>query len=118
MNESELHSLLLAPLLPEGALTLQQQLLQRIKQAILTGALSAGTPLPSTRQLAADLKVSRNTVTGVWAQLQAEGFLISDRQGSRISPFAQPPSSPNHDVSASDLLLPPRVAQLRSNHRP
>lgn len=117
MNESELHQLLLAPLEINSELTLQQQLFKRIKQAILTGALPAGTRLPSTRQLAGDLKVSRNTVTGVWAQLQAEGFLLSDRQGSRISAIAQLPSSPFDEVDASNITLSPRVAQLRSTHR-
>ncbi|MDT8850970.1 GntR family transcriptional regulator [Pantoea dispersa] len=73
------HSLLLAPLEADGSLTLQQQLYQRLRQAILNGHLAAGTRLPATRQLAAELQVSRNTVIAVWSQLQAEGFILSDR---------------------------------------
>ncbi|ORM65079.1 DNA-binding protein [Pantoea rodasii] len=117
MNDRELHNLLLAPLAARSDLTLQQQLLQRFKQAILNGVLSAGTRLPATRQLAADLSVSRNTVTGVWAQLQAEGFIVSDRQGSHISSIAQLPVARRHDVSECAIALSPRVAQLRSGHR-
>lgn len=39
------HSLLLAPLEADGSLTLQQQLYQRLRQAILNGQLAAGTRL-------------------------------------------------------------------------
>jgi GntR family transcriptional regulator / MocR family aminotransferase len=117
MNESELHTLLLAPLATHQDLTLQQQLFQRIKQAILAGTLSAGTRLPATRQLATDLQVSRNTVTAVWAQLQAEGFLISDRQGSYISPIAQLPLPLGAETSNGDVVISPRVNALRSSHR-
>lgn len=116
MRDVELHQLLLAPLEMNGALTLQQQLFQRIKQAILAGKLAAGTRLPATRQLALDLCVSRNTVIAVWAQLQAEGFLLSDRQGSRISNMAQLPEERLSDAS-SEFTLSPRIAQLRSSHR-
>lgn len=116
MSNIELHRLLLAPLENSGTQTLQQQLFQRIKQAILTGKLAAGTRLPATRQLALDLGISRNTVIAVWAQLQAEGFLISDRQGSRISSMAQLPQG-NEPLASSEIALSPRIAGLRSSHR-
>ncbi|MFC7778388.1 PLP-dependent aminotransferase family protein [Pantoea sp. GCM10028869] len=116
MSDIALHRLLLAPLETNGELTLQQQLFQRIKQAILTGKLAAGTRLPATRQLALDLAVSRNTVIAVWAQLQAEGFLLSDRQGSRISKMAQLPQE-TQPAASSEIALSPRIAQLRSSHR-
>lgn len=87
---SEITALLMAPLTAAAGTTLQQQLYQRIKQAILQGQLAAGSRLPATRQLALELGVSRNTVLNVWTQLQAEGYLTSDRQGSRVSPLALP----------------------------
>jgi GntR family transcriptional regulator/MocR family aminotransferase len=116
MSDVDLHWLLLAPLEMNGVQTLQQQLFQRIKHAILTGRLTAGTRLPATRQLAVDLGISRNTVIAVWAQLQAEGFLLSDRQGSRISKMAQLPADDDKNA-ISDITLSPRIAQLRSSHR-
>lgn len=97
----EIPDLLLAPLIPAAGTTLQQQLYRRIKQGILQGQLAAGTMLPSTRQLAPELKVSRNTVLNVWTQLQAEGYLMSDRQGSRISPLALPAVQTDDDTLAS-----------------
>jgi GntR family transcriptional regulator/MocR family aminotransferase len=60
----------------DGPRTLYKQLYDRVREAILTGALPLGGRLPSTRTLAADLGVSRNTVEGAFAQLQAEGFLV------------------------------------------
>lgn len=52
-----------------------------LRHAIQSGRLHPGTRLPSSRSLAADLGVARNTVTEVYEQLVAEGWLVA-RQGS------------------------------------
>jgi GntR family transcriptional regulator/MocR family aminotransferase len=54
---------------------LHLQLYEGLREAVLTGRLRAGTRLPSTRMLASDLGVSRNTVMGAFLQLLAEGYL-------------------------------------------
>lgn len=54
---------------------LHRQLYDQLRETILTGRLSAGARLPSTRALARDLGVSRNTVTAAFDQLLAEGYL-------------------------------------------
>jgi GntR family transcriptional regulator / MocR family aminotransferase len=54
-----------------------RQLLQLMQQAILTGRLAPGTKLPSSRTLAGDLGVARNTVLHVYDQLSAEGYVLS-----------------------------------------
>jgi len=59
----------------DGASPLQQQLYQQLAQRILQQRLPPGSRLPSSRQLATDLGVSRNTVNAVYDQLKAEGFL-------------------------------------------
>jgi GntR family transcriptional regulator / MocR family aminotransferase len=46
-----------------------------LRTAIQTGRLKPGTILPSSRLLAVDLGVARNTVADVYAQLIAEGYL-------------------------------------------
>ncbi|SDT87230.1 MocR-like pyridoxine biosynthesis transcription factor PdxR [Halopseudomonas salegens] len=56
---------------------LQQQLYQQIAQRVIQRRYLPGKRLPSSRQLAADLGVSRNTVNAVYDQLKAEGFLQS-----------------------------------------
>ena len=54
---------------------LHRQLYTCFRSMILNGGLAAGTKLPSTRTLAKDLEVSRNTVVTAFEQLVAEGFL-------------------------------------------
>src|SRR5258705_12884907 len=56
--------------------TLYRQIYDRVRQTILAGSLAPGTRLPSSRTLAEDIGVSRNTVELAFTQLEAEGFLI------------------------------------------
>jgi GntR family transcriptional regulator / MocR family aminotransferase len=56
---------------------LYRQLYERMRGAILMGQLTAGTRLPSTRALARELGVARNTVLLAYGQLLAEGYLES-----------------------------------------
>jgi GntR family transcriptional regulator/MocR family aminotransferase len=55
--------------------TLFQQIYEALRRAILANRLPVGAQLPSTRLLAKELKVSRNTVMTVYDQLIAEGYL-------------------------------------------
>lgn len=61
--------------------TLARQLQAGLRDAIRSGRLTAGTRLPASRVLAEDLGVSRGVVVDAYAQLVAEGFLIT-RPGS------------------------------------
>ncbi|WPU64538.1 MocR-like pyridoxine biosynthesis transcription factor PdxR [Peredibacter starrii] len=54
-----------------------QQLLQRLREAINVGELKPGERLPSTRSLASSLELARGTVTEVYDQLIAEGYLVT-----------------------------------------
>jgi GntR family transcriptional regulator/MocR family aminotransferase len=54
---------------------LQSQLARQLKQAVQRGDLAPGEPVPSTRELAADLQISRNTAVGAYDQLVSEGYL-------------------------------------------
>ncbi|MEL5878813.1 PLP-dependent aminotransferase family protein [Cereibacter sphaeroides] len=56
---------------------LWRQLLGELREAIRSGRLAGGTRLPSTRSLAADLGLSRNTVLQVFDVLRDEGLLVS-----------------------------------------
>jgi len=58
-----------------GTGPLHRQLYERLREAILSGTLAPRSRLPSTRMLARELGVSRGTVEGAFAQLDAEGFL-------------------------------------------
>src|SRR6476646_9589904 len=54
---------------------MHRQLYRELREAVLTGRLPPGSRLPSTRSIASDLGVSRNTVMGAFDQLLAEGYL-------------------------------------------
>ncbi|NLY80816.1 MAG: PLP-dependent aminotransferase family protein [Lysinibacillus sp.] len=58
-----------------------RQIYKQLRTKILNGELPAGYRLPSTRQLAEELEVSRNVVLEAYEQLLAEGF-IEGRQGA------------------------------------
>lgn len=60
---------------------LYKQLYVQIKQRIISGEYQEGTRLASTRKLATDLCIGRNTVESAYDQLCAEGYVTS-RQGS------------------------------------
>ena len=68
---------------PGCKLSLQTQIRQRFVDAILKGAFPPGSRLPSSRKLAEQLGIARNTVVLAYEQLIEEGYLES-RQRSGI----------------------------------
>ena len=61
----------------QDALPLHRQLYEALRRALLDGKLAAGERLPSSRDLAQDLDLSRNTVVTAINQLSVEGYLAS-----------------------------------------
>ena len=66
----------------DGAPTLGAQIEDQLRRTIREGALRPGAQVPSTRDLARQLGVSRRVVVDAYAQLGAEGYLTL-RQGAR-----------------------------------
>jgi len=60
---------------PKSDVALHAQLYEQLRGAILAGDLESGTRLPSTRELARELGVARNTVLNAFEQLGLEGYL-------------------------------------------
>ncbi|MNU73894.1 HTH-type transcriptional regulatory protein GabR [compost metagenome] len=54
---------------------LSRQLYQALRLRVLDGRLASGTRLPASRDLAAALAISRNSVVRAYDQLYAEGFI-------------------------------------------
>ncbi|MCF5050060.1 aminotransferase class I/II-fold pyridoxal phosphate-dependent enzyme [Pseudomonas syringae] len=71
---------------------LTRQLYQALRQRVLDGRLVSGTRLPASRDLAAALSISRNSVVRAYDQLYAEG-LIEGREGDGTY-VAQLPQTP------------------------
>jgi GntR family transcriptional regulator/MocR family aminotransferase len=71
---------------PDSSLNLQSQIRQKLVDAILSGTFPGGSRLPSSRKLAEQLGVARNTIVLVYEQLIDEGFLDSrERSGIYVN---------------------------------
>ncbi|MFM0726674.1 PLP-dependent aminotransferase family protein [Paraburkholderia strydomiana] len=82
-----------------------RQTLRLMQQAILTGQLPPGTKLPSSRTLAEDLGIARNTVLHVYDQLTAEGYVISTTGSGTYVADTRP------DAAAVNTRRKPAVAE-------
>jgi GntR family transcriptional regulator/MocR family aminotransferase len=66
--------------------SLQTQLASSLKRLVHTGVLRPGKTVPSTRELAHELQISRNTVVQAYDRLIGEGYLeASARRGLYVS---------------------------------
>jgi GntR family transcriptional regulator/MocR family aminotransferase len=86
-----------------------------LREAVRSDRLAPGTPLPSSRALATELGLARNTVADAYAQLIAEGWLaarhgagtrVADRieaDGRRADPHPDRPRGPRTAQYAYDL---------------
>nr|WP_307992748.1 GntR family transcriptional regulator [uncultured Niameybacter sp.] len=59
----------------QSIVPLYTQIMEQIKQFIITGVLQAGEMLPSIRGLAKELKVSIITIKRAYEELELEGFI-------------------------------------------
>ncbi|MEV0112258.1 PLP-dependent aminotransferase family protein [Streptomyces sp. NPDC050844] len=90
-----------------------------LREAVRGGRLAPGTRLPSSRSLAVDLGIARNTVADAYADLVAEGWLTA-RQGSgtRVAERAVPrpaaPARPRRVSGAPTYNLMPGTPDLAS----
>jgi len=74
----------------ESSIPLFKQLYDQIRERILLGNLTADTKLPSVRDMAVHLSISRNTVDGAYQELLAEGYIYSkSRSGYFVSTLDQ-----------------------------
>ncbi|MFJ8714807.1 PLP-dependent aminotransferase family protein [Streptomyces violaceus] len=110
---------------------LRRGLTDALREAVRSGRLAPGTRLPSSRALAADLGIARNTVADAYADLVAEGWLTA-RQGSGTRVAARtvvPPAGtaphprararPAYDLrpGSPDLASFPRAEWLKAARR-
>ncbi|MFT3976862.1 MAG: PLP-dependent aminotransferase family protein [Sphingomonas bacterium] len=92
--------------------SLQTQLYEQLRELIEAGCLKPGARLPSTRQFAQDLGISRNTVIWAYERLSGEGY-VTTGQGSRTlvaecsprSPVIEAPPDAGMDALDESALL-------------
>ncbi|MCM1499895.1 MAG: GntR family transcriptional regulator [Clostridium sp.] len=64
-------------ILPQGTLAIYEQIVNQLKNAIVTSELKAGEALPSIRALASDLGVSVITTKRAYEELEKDGLIRS-----------------------------------------
>ena len=89
---------------------------QQLRDAITSGRLVAGDRLPTSRDLAADLGLSRTTIATVYARLSAEGYTTGRTgDGTFVAASQQRTSQPGSWPRRVDLAAPrPWRADLRT----
>ncbi|GGS80678.1 MocR-like pyridoxine biosynthesis transcription factor PdxR [Streptomyces violaceus] len=110
---------------------LRRGLTDALREAVRSGRLAPGTRLPSSRVLAADLGIARNTVADAYADLVAEGWLTARQgAGTRVAertvvppagtaPHPRARTRPAYDLrpGSPDLASFPRAAWLKAARR-
>ncbi len=114
---------------PASRTPLHQQLFLSLRQAILDGRLKPNSQLASSRSLAAELNISRNTVLTAYDQLTAEGYLESRiGSGSYVSSHlpddllerkssGQAGQVPTREVYLSKMAAPYKERPLKQTYR-
>ena len=70
-----------------------EQIRSQITTMIVTGALSAGSRLPTNRQLAKDLGLAEGTVARAYREMETEGAITAKgRHGTFVAPRQRQPS--------------------------
>lgn len=94
---------------------LNRQVYQVIREAILDHVMPVGLQLPSSRDLARELKVSRNTITNAYDQLLAEGYLEARTGSGTFVADTVPDEMPQ--VAESAMLKPRQTSSQGLSER-
>ena len=68
---------------------LYEQIKEKFKELIMSGAVKEGEKIPSVRELANILAINPNTIQHAYKELEDEGFIYSQRaKGSFVAPVS------------------------------
>ena len=98
---------------PDAESPLYQSLYTHIRAAILSGELKGGMKLPSTRALADELNISRNTVLNAYQQLLAEGYLEGKEGSGTFVAYVLPEHLLTAPRYPTPRIAPPTHAESR-----
>ncbi|HEX4157222.1 MAG TPA: PLP-dependent aminotransferase family protein [Rhizomicrobium sp.] len=108
---------------PESPIPMYEQISNALRRAIVAGDLPPGTAIPTSRELAATMRVGRNTVVRAYSQLVAEGYLASGRRrGTRVEDglvsdtFATPSRPAAAANDHHNVLMAPIGIGIRAQH--
>lgn len=80
---------LLVEVRPQNPRPIYVQIMDEVRRAVALGDLEQGDPLPSVRNLAAEIRVNPNTVAKAYRELESEGIVQARRgRGTFVAPTA------------------------------
>src|SRR5215469_17626475 len=97
---------------------LYQQIYEAYRNKIVRGDLRGGELVPSTRELARELRVSRLPVLNAYSQLLAEGHFESRAGSGTFIAATIPAHGPSRDSHRSRPGTGPRAISLRARALP
>jgi GntR family transcriptional regulator len=99
----------------DSPVPISDQIRLGLRRAIASGAVKPGDPLPTVRQLAADLDVNMNTVARAYRELEAEGLVSSVRgRGTVVTSTRETSRQPDVKVRERIIL---EIRNLLANAR-
>ena len=114
MRPASLSDWLAASLDKQGEEPVYRQLQRHLHEAILSHRLGAGSKLPSSRLLAQELGIARNTVTEVYAHLTVAGYVTSrSGSGTYVADTAPETLAGEAPVPDGNALAPGRALSTR-----
>ena len=76
---------------PRASKPIYVQIMDEVRRLVVTGGLGADDPMPSVRQLAADLRLNHNTIVQAYRELEREGVVYVRRgQGTFVAAQSAP----------------------------
>lgn len=90
---------------PSSPVPIYSQIVAQVRGAVAGGELAAGEPLPSVRQLAAELRVNPNTVAQAYRELERDGITYVQRGQGTFVAALQPGRREQERTAAGRALV-------------
>lgn len=89
-----------------------EQVKDSLRRLMVTGVLSPGDKLPSVRALASQLSINPNTIQRAYAELEAEGYVVSvTGKGSFVAESGNPNNARRQELTGK---LKPILEELKN----
>ncbi len=99
----------------DGTVPVYRQIVERVKDEVALGKLTAGERLPTVRLLAQELKVDRNTVVRAYRILDRDGVIsLQHGRGTFVRAHTQHPDLRHLREERLELLLGEAIARSLS----
>jgi GntR family transcriptional regulator len=85
-----------------SSLSIYEQIVAQVQEAVATGRLTAGDRMPTVRRLAEELDIAPGTVARAYSELERLGLVVTE--GARGTRVAEQPKKPLAEAERPDTL--------------